>query len=157
MVTIRDLIKHCNTKQSWWMREKPHVCYISVQKLWIALLQWDDCVFWSLLFVCPDSIPANGGILLLENVAPSRSDKVPSQRHPYDIIGNCLDGGDGILLADLGWVKSVIQVPGPGKSKTSWKSNYLDGKHLSDLSYSCLHWASCLSTRVNTAVTLAAG
>lgn len=104
------------------MRENPHECYISVQKLWIAILQWDDCVFWSLLFVCPDSIATNGKILLLENVAPFRSDEVPGQWHPHDITGDGLDGGGGVLLADLGWIKSVIQVP--EKSQRPWKSNH---------------------------------
>lgn len=65
----------------------------------------------------PDSIPTNSEILLLENVAPSRSDEVPGQWHPHDIIADGLDSGGGVLLADLGWVKSVIQVPDSGKSK----------------------------------------
>lgn len=65
--------------------------------------------------LCQKEIPDRSKILLLENVAPSRPDKVPGQRHPHDIIGNGLDGGGGILLADLGRVKSVVQISGPGK------------------------------------------
>lgn len=80
--------------------------------------------------LCQKRISDNGKVLLLENVTPSRPDKVPGQWHPHDIIGNGLDGGDGILLADLARVKSVVQVSGSGKSKRLLLSDYIGVKQL---------------------------
>lgn len=49
--------------------------------------------------------------LLLRDVTPSFSDKVPSQWQSDYISSNVLDGGSGILLADLSRVKRVLQIP----------------------------------------------
>lgn len=81
--------------------------------------------------LCQKKISDNGKVLLLENVAPSRSDKVPGQRHPHDVMGNGLDGGDGILLADLVRVKSVVQVSGSGKKAKHCHCLITQAKHSS--------------------------
>ena len=62
------------------------------------------------------SVTATDQVLLLKNVVPSCSDEVPGQWHPYDISGNVLDGGDGVLLADLSSIKRVLQVPDSSKT-----------------------------------------
>lgn len=94
--------------------------------------QWDGCAFrssWTASL--PKRISDNGKVLLLENVAPSCSDKVPGQRHPHDVMGNGLDGGDGILLADLVRVKSVVQVSGSGKKAKHCHCLITQAKHSS--------------------------
>lgn len=47
---------------------------------------------------------------LLENVWPSRPDKVPCQRLTSHIVGNVDNGGGGILLSDKVWIQSELQV-----------------------------------------------
>lgn len=45
---------------------------------------------------------------------PVAADEVPGQRLPHHVAGDAVDGGGGVLLADLGGVNGVLQVPGWG-------------------------------------------
>lgn len=46
-----------------------------------------------------------------EKVIPFFPDKVPGQRHSHHIPSHALDGGGGVLPADLGGVQRELQVP----------------------------------------------
>lgn len=58
-----------------------------------------------------DGEGVQGVFLQMENVIPFFPDKVPGQRHSHDISSNILDGGDGVLPADLCGIQRVLQVP----------------------------------------------
>lgn len=49
--------------------------------------------------------------LLSEDVIPVRLDEVPRQRLTVHVLGDVDDGGGGVLLPDLAWIQSVLQIP----------------------------------------------
>lgn len=44
-------------------------------------------------------------------MGPIGSDKVPSQSLADGVAGNVNDGEGGILLTDLLWVQTILQIP----------------------------------------------
>lgn len=47
----------------------------------------------------------------MEYVAPSGSHKVPSQRLSDRVTSDVSDGRCGVLLTDLLWVQTIVQIP----------------------------------------------
>lgn len=59
--------------------------------------------------------PAPMWCSLAKKKLPVAADEVPGQGLPHHVAGDAVDGGGGILLADLGGVDGVLQVPGGGE------------------------------------------
>lgn len=65
--------------------------------------------------LCPP--PAPMWCSLAKKKLPVAADEVPGQGLPHHVAGDAVDGGGGILLADLGGVDGVLQVPGGGSHR----------------------------------------
>lgn len=48
---------------------------------------------------------------LVEYMVPVGSDKVPHQSLTDGVVSDVNDGGGSILLADLLWVQTILQIP----------------------------------------------